>query len=602
MALYEFLISKKLYYDNKIIKIIENKLKCTRKFFLLRGPAGTGKTELATAIAQYLNAKIVFYQCTYGTGEDELLYKYVPSEDTKSGIKLTLGPLPLALISSQEQKTVLILDEFDKTRPSTDALLLDFLQNCRLSVYIDERQQVITGNPENLVVFLTSNDIREFSEPLLRRLTVIQLSHLPATKVYELLKQRFPENIALLLVQIYDDTIKAELRKPATLQELYELGEFLEKEQSIDLNELIKVFIIKYDDDYQRYIDYIKNREPYSFVREDREDEDISEYYETMEDVVIEEEEKEEERKSVSEILSKLKVKRTETTEMNIEEVKREQEVTAKIEDNDREGYTKIIKALKPEPSNDPTRFGKFQLVFDEKEYIISKEPLKFNEIIEIIRNNIEGEYYFEDKIQCINEIFSNLIDLADKIRYYTKNRIVVEKENYDAKLILDVQKIDEDGLINTINIRGYLKYDGRESSASMLEEIIKHKDSIEARIVDTIKAILISGETDKINMLPLKQEVKIDEAIYREDNNLKTLKAVVKNARELRKVGISVKFTTNTVGYDCYIVVHSNKEIEVGIGYNFAKIVGSPVYADITDKKVDEIIEKIEKSIKNKN
>ena len=42
-------------------------------------------------------------------------------------------------------------------------------------------------NPSNLIIFLTSNDTREFSEPLLRRVVSITLSPLPSEKVYELL-------------------------------------------------------------------------------------------------------------------------------------------------------------------------------------------------------------------------------------------------------------------------------------------------------------------------------------------------------------------------------------------------------------------------------
>ena len=129
-SFYNFLVENNFYYPLDVIELIETKVKVSRRrAFLLRGPAGTGKTELAMQFSKWWDAKLVFYQCTYGTSEDDLLYRYVPSETAKSGITITLGPLPEALLASQKQRVVLVIDEFDKTRPSADALLLDFLQN-----------------------------------------------------------------------------------------------------------------------------------------------------------------------------------------------------------------------------------------------------------------------------------------------------------------------------------------------------------------------------------------------------------------------------------------------------------------------------------------
>jgi len=138
------------------LSILEGGLSTSRMpAFLLRGPAGVGKTELTRLVSEWLGARYVFYQCTLNSSEDDLLYRYVPDENTKSGIKVLPSVLPQALVKSRRHKVVLVLDEFDKTRPSTDALLLDFLQNVRISARF-EGEEVIVGNPRNLVVFLTS--------------------------------------------------------------------------------------------------------------------------------------------------------------------------------------------------------------------------------------------------------------------------------------------------------------------------------------------------------------------------------------------------------------------------------------------------------------
>jgi MoxR-like ATPase len=204
MNLMEFLARNGFFLDEKVARLIESVLHSEALAkFLLRGPPGSGKTHLTRLIAEFLSSQYIFYQCTAGTSEDDLLYKYVPSESTKSGIRITFGPLPRALIQSQKRAVVLTLDEFDKTRPSADALLLDFLQNCRLALYLHDELTVIEGNPKNLVVFLTSNDFREFSEPLLRRLTVVTLHPLRPEIIYRILSERFCEEVAILLTQVY---------------------------------------------------------------------------------------------------------------------------------------------------------------------------------------------------------------------------------------------------------------------------------------------------------------------------------------------------------------------------------------------------------------
>jgi len=191
MSLLDFLNFLKLndyILDASIAEILHSVLKSsTVRAILLRGPAGVGKTQLTYLIAKWLQAEYIFFQCTHGTDEDSLLYKYIPSEETRAGIKITLGPVPRALKKSNSKTVVLVIDEFDKTRPSADALLLDVLQNCRVSLYLDDEETTIQGKPENLVIFLTSNDTREYSEPLLRRVISTVLPPPSPRTVYPIL-------------------------------------------------------------------------------------------------------------------------------------------------------------------------------------------------------------------------------------------------------------------------------------------------------------------------------------------------------------------------------------------------------------------------------
>lgn len=493
-GLYEFLASRGYYYPREVIKLIEVKLKKRRKAFLLRGIAGVGKTALAILVAQYLNAELIFYQCTQGTSEEDLLYKYIPSEETKSGIKITLGPLPLALLKSQERRVVLLIDEFDKTRPSADALLLDFLQNYRLSLYIEERRQVIQGKPENLVIFLTSNDIREFSEPLLRRLVCITLKPIDVSKVYKILSKRFSKEVALLLTQIYKDSIEAGLRKPATIQELIELGEILEEKPKISFTELVKSIVVKYDDDWEKFKHYVTSREPYDFTSEveECEEENITEHYKASEKKVEIREHTEEEREQhgVEEILESLiSVKKVEEKTIEVAEVKENITRYSKFEDVDRQTYTKVIQTLLPKPTSRPDNFGVFEMLREgSKTFIVAKEPLKPLDAVKLINNSVKGEYYFEGEEYIEDKMVKNLLTSASKINYYTRELIQLFDANGSGEFVIKLElKLVDNGYadIKKYKYRCYVNYkEGRRPTLyDNIETIVKR--SIIARFYD---------------------------------------------------------------------------------------------------------------------
>ena len=105
-----------------------------------------GKTEITELIRDYIEmvdgrCNYHFFQCVYGTDENEIMYKIVP---TITGFKSVPGVLPNALNDSNECPTIIVLDEFDKTKPSADALLLDYIQNCRVTM-IGEEYKTIYG-------------------------------------------------------------------------------------------------------------------------------------------------------------------------------------------------------------------------------------------------------------------------------------------------------------------------------------------------------------------------------------------------------------------------------------------------------------------------
>jgi len=507
ISLYEFLIQNGFYIDRPTADLLEKIITTSnRKAIMLRGMAGVGKTQLTHLIARYLDTEYVFYQCTYGTDEDMLLYKYVPSEQARSGIKITLGPVPRALMMSQKRKVVLVLDEFDKTRPSADALLLDVLQNHRLSLYLgdNDNETIITGNPDNLIIILTSNDMREFSEPLLRRLIVITLNPLPTSVVYEMLKKQFKENIALLLTQVYEDTLKAGLRKPATLQELEQLGQVLESGVNTPLQELLRMFIIKYDDDWGKYLQYVSSREPYKFVNGNANSIDVTQYYEPPQEVQMPQpqpQSQSQETQQLLEKISKIVVRQVNNSIINAvkEEISDTIETTFKaaLSENDIANYSEIIKTLMPTPSNAPDVFGKFKIIKDTSEYaIVTDKPLSLAEYVKLLqKRSITFEGYIEDELLIFNPIAINyLIKNASEVRYYTNHtiQVVFRDERGNITEAVEVKLLDGKydpqmkNTISKIKVRAYVKAGNRENGyKSLLYDFIN----------DTVCNITVKGE-----------------------------------------------------------------------------------------------------------
>lgn len=189
----------------------------------LYGMAGTGKSYLPMVLAKVLERQLFVHQCTQGTREEDLLVKIMPSEDTASGVKVGHGKIFQAAIESRKRPVMLMLDEWDKTRPSVDGFFLDFLQYGRLSLPGVEDGDV-QANLDNLTVFITANDEREFHEALLRRFPMIHVNPIEPADVVSALKLTHDDNEYIpAMLDLYTRSIKANLPKPATIQELRQL-------------------------------------------------------------------------------------------------------------------------------------------------------------------------------------------------------------------------------------------------------------------------------------------------------------------------------------------------------------------------------------------
>lgn len=172
---------------------------------LLKGVPGAGKTSTAEAFALAVDAKKFFYQCNPGTGFDQLIGQpnlgAVLRQDAScciaDGILIQAAKAAVA-----GEDVVLILDEIDKASPEVDAYLLDFLQSRR--IHDSDMEELIVPSDVKFWVFLTSNDERELSDALMRRVRRITVDRPSRSTVASVLG--IQEDAALL--DVWDLTEK----------------------------------------------------------------------------------------------------------------------------------------------------------------------------------------------------------------------------------------------------------------------------------------------------------------------------------------------------------------------------------------------------------
>ncbi|SPJ24395.1 AAA family ATPase [Palleronia abyssalis] len=184
-------------------------LKLGRPLFL-EGEAGTGKTEIAKALAAALGRRLIRLQCYEGLDAASAVYEWNFAEQMiairaaeatggadRDALKTELftedylisRPLLDAMRPQPGGAPVLLIDEIDRTDAPFEAFLLEALSD--FAVTIPELGTIRA--PEPPIVILTSNRTREVHDALKRRCLYHWVDYPAFEREIAILKARAPE-------------------------------------------------------------------------------------------------------------------------------------------------------------------------------------------------------------------------------------------------------------------------------------------------------------------------------------------------------------------------------------------------------------------------
>jgi len=216
-----------------------------QKPLLLEGPAGSGKTQLAYAVADAADTVVERLQCYQGINEEKAIGKFdeplqrlcvelkarsssVDWESLQTELHgqqfFSAGPLLRAL--QYEKPCVLLIDELDKVDHAFEALLLELLSVWQLSI---PKLGTVKARSIPFVV-LTSNEERRIGDPLRRRSFYLRVEHPTAEREAEIVALRTPESsreFHLGMAGLAKALRGWSLEKPPSVSEILDLAQAL---------------------------------------------------------------------------------------------------------------------------------------------------------------------------------------------------------------------------------------------------------------------------------------------------------------------------------------------------------------------------------------
>jgi MoxR-like ATPase len=181
---------------------------------LLEGEAGVGKTEVAKALAEVLDRRLIRLQCYEGIDASQALYEWnysrqlitvraLQAGDAAAHVQDLFGPeflveRPLLAAIKAGPSAVLLVDELDRADDEFEAFLLEVLSE--FAVTIPEVGRIAATRPPAVVI--TSNRTRELHDALKRRCLYHWIDHPSLEREVQIIAVRAPEASESLARQV----------------------------------------------------------------------------------------------------------------------------------------------------------------------------------------------------------------------------------------------------------------------------------------------------------------------------------------------------------------------------------------------------------------
>jgi MoxR-like ATPase len=238
------------YICNKNLATIVYLGICLQKPILVEGPAGVGKTELGKVLAGSLGLELIRLQCYEGLDEAKALYEWeyakqllytqilkekigevlqeaktlhqaverIAKQDGVFFSDRFLLPRPLLRAILSDQRSVLLIDEVDKSDAEFEAFLLEVLSDFQISV-----PEIGTLKAKHIpLVVLTSNSSREMSDALKRRCLHLHIDYPDAQREAEIVNLKVPgvdQKLTQSVIQLIQRIRKLDLKKTPSISE-----------------------------------------------------------------------------------------------------------------------------------------------------------------------------------------------------------------------------------------------------------------------------------------------------------------------------------------------------------------------------------------------
>lgn len=220
------------YLASESLKMAVNAAIVLEKPLLIKGEPGTGKTELAEAVARHLGTELIAWHIKSTTKAQQGLYEYdavARLRDSQLGdprvgeISHYIRRGKLWQAFTADQRPVLLIDEIDKADIEFPNDLLQELDRMEFDVYETGERIKARQRP---VVIITSNNEKELPDAFLRRCFFHYIRFPDKAEMQAIVKLHYPDLKESLLGEAMD--LFFELREVEGLRKKPSTSELLD--------------------------------------------------------------------------------------------------------------------------------------------------------------------------------------------------------------------------------------------------------------------------------------------------------------------------------------------------------------------------------------